>query len=260
MRDHRKASRYQLGITGMLQSTAGGVGTSVVVRLISTLGCAIEGAGGLSVGKKCELYIDWQGVQIGVAGKVVSKDAEGRMGLKFLSVDKETRKRLSDLCDALRVQALAPSRPEVVTTGRLIPDSETEPQLVSPEQPPFPAPSPPARPARERRKVPRYISELPARLLDPATGAGSNVTLVTLSILGGCLEGPELPEAGQQCEVDAEWQGKPLRMPGHIVWRSEGKQVGVKFATLDEETERLLRQVCANLRLQPLAPLPPGPD
>ncbi len=260
MRDHRKAPRYQLGITGMLRSTRGGVGTRVVVRVISTLGCAIEGAGDLSIDKKCELYIDWQGVQIGVLGKTVSRDAEGRMGLKFLSVDKETKTRLSDLCDALRRQSLAPPRPEEVATGPLVPDSETEPQLLSPEQPPSPAPSPSPRPARERRRVPRYISELPARLLDSATGAGSNVTLVTLSILGACLEGPELPEAGRQCEVDTEWQGKPLLMPGHIVWRSEGKQVGVKFATLDEETERLLRHVCANLRLQPLAPLPREPD
>jgi hypothetical protein len=130
----------------------------------------------------------------------------------------------------------------------------TEPQLVSIEAPPF------AAPERARRRLPRYISHLPARVTDPATGASCSVTLVTLSVMGCCLEGPELPEAGQKCEVNTEWQGKPLRMQGDIVWKHEGKQVGVKFATLDEETEKLLRQVCANLRLQPLAPPPLGPN
>jgi hypothetical protein len=37
-------------------------------------------------------------------------------------------------------------------------------------------------------------------------------------------------------------------------------KAGVKFGTLDEEAEKLLRRVCANLRLLPLAPLPPEPD
>ncbi len=244
----------------MLHTSRGGVGTKVVVRVISTQGCAIEGTGGLSIGKKCELYIDWQGVHIGVVGKVVSREAEGRMGLKFLSVDKDTRKRLSDLCDVLRVRSLAPPRPEEVARGLFVPDSETEPQLVSPEQLPSRVPSPSPRSARERRQVPRYTSELPARVPDPASGATRSVTLVTLSILGGCLEGPELPPAGQQCEVNTEWDGRPLRLPAEVVWMQEGKQVGVKFATLDEDAQRLLRHVCANLRLQPLARPPPEPD
>ncbi len=255
MRDHRKAARYQLGITGLLHSTRGGVGAKVVIRVISTQGCAIEGAGGLRINEKCELYVDWQGVQIGVVGKVVSRDAEGRMGLKFLYLEKDTKMRLNDLCSALRTQSLAPPRPETKATELLVPDSEAEPQLVSTERPPSPAPSLSPRLVRGRRRVPRYISELPARLTDPGTGATWSATLVTLSMLGGCLEGPELPPPGQQCDLESEWQGKPLRMRGHVVWRSEGKRVGVKFVSLDDEAEGLLRQVCANLRLQLLARL-----
>jgi hypothetical protein len=56
----------------------------VVIRVISTQGCAIKGAGGLRIKEKCELYVEWQGVQIGVVGEVVSRDAEGGLGLKFL--------------------------------------------------------------------------------------------------------------------------------------------------------------------------------
>jgi c-di-GMP-binding flagellar brake protein YcgR len=44
-----------------------------------------------------------------------------------------------------------------------------------------------------------------------------------------------------------------------VVWRGEDR-VGFEFAPLDAEAQRLLRQICANLRLQPLAPLPPEPS
>ena len=97
-----------------------------------------------------------------------------------------------------------------------------------------------------------------ARLANPATGATSSVTLVTLSVLGGCLEGPGLPEAGQKCELNTEWKGKRLLIQGDVVWKGK-ERVGVKFASLDEGAEKLLREICANLTLQPLAPLPPEP-
>jgi PilZ domain len=155
----------------MLHSTRGGVGTKVVIRVISSQGCAIEGAGGLRVNEKYELYVEWQGVQIGVVGKVVSRDAEGRMGLKFLYLDKDTKTRLNDLCDTLRVQSLAPPRPEAKTTELFVPDSEAEPQLVSTERPTFPAPSMSPSLVHGRRRVPRYVSELPTRITDSSTGA-----------------------------------------------------------------------------------------
>jgi len=235
------------------------VGTSVVVRVISTQGCAIEGAEGLGVGKKCELYIDWRGAKMGVEGQVISKDAEGRAGLKFLSVDKDIQKRLSDLCDTLRIESL--SSPLEREMDKSLADSATARQPTRTAAPPSTAPSPPPRPApkRERRRVPRYVSDLRARLSDPATGATTRVAVVTLSVLGGCLEGSGLPPAGQKCEVNTEWEGKPLRLEGDVVWKSQDRQVGIKFASLDGETEKLLRQICANLRLQPMAPLPPEP-
>jgi hypothetical protein len=99
---------------------------------------------------------------------------------------------------------------------------------------------------------------LPARLSNLDTGATSSVTLVGLSVLGGCLEGPQLPEAGQKCELDTEWEGKSLLVQGDIVWTGRG-QAGLKFVSLDEAGQRLLREICANLRLQPMAPMPPGP-
>lgn len=261
MRERRKVPRYPFGMTGTFHPPGEGVGTRVVVRVVSTKGCAIEGADGPGVGKKCELYIDWRGAQIGVEGQVVSKDMEGRIGLKFLSVDKDIQMRLSDLCNTLRTQSVSASLAAKVDTDRSLSDSATARQ----SRPSGRAATPPPRsagPARahERRRVPRYVSELRARISDPATGASSNVTLVTLSVLGGCFEGPGLPAAGQKCEVNTEWEGRPLRMQGTVVWSSKERRLGVKFASLDEGAEKLLRQICANLRLQPMAPLPPEPE
>jgi hypothetical protein len=100
---------------------------------------------------------------------------------------------------------------------------------------------------------------LPARLSTLATGASWNATLVTLSILGGCVEGSGLPTPGQQCELVAEWEGKTLRAEAKVIWKGK-EQIGFVFTSLGSEVEQLLRQICANLRLQPLAPLPPDPS
>jgi len=234
------------------------VGTNVVVREISTRGCALEHVEGPSVGKRCELYVDWHGAQLGFEVQVMWKDAQGRMGLKFVSVDRDTQKRLSELCATLRTQPLSAPPPKETETGRPLPESAPP---APPAVPLAAAPSPPPRPARERerRRVPRYVSELRARLSNLDTGATSSVTLVSLSVLGGCLEGPQLPEPGQKCELDTEWEGKCLLVQGDVVWKGR-ERAGLKFVSLDEAAQKLLREICANLRLQPMAPMPPGPS
>lgn len=241
----------------MLHPAGEMVGTKVVVQVISTLGCALEGAEVPGLGEKCELYIDWHGAAMGVEGLVVSRDAQGRAGVKFLSLDKDIRKRLNDLCNTLRIASL--SSPLERETDKSLAESLTARQPVPAPTAPLPqaaAAEPAAK--RERRRVPRYVSDLRARLLDPATGTTLRVKLITLSVLGGCVEGTGLPAAGLRWELETEWEGKPLRLHGDIVWNNKQKCVGLKFAPLDADTERVLRQVCANLRLQPMAP-PPAP-
>jgi hypothetical protein len=257
MRERREVTRYRFGLGGRLHQAGEGAGTNVVVRDIGTLGCALEHAEGMTVGKRYELYIDWQGTTLGFEAQVVWKDAEGRGGLKFVSVDKDTQKRLGELCAALRAQMSSARQLKEAETGRFLPDSATTAPPASPLAA-APSPAPRLAPQRERRQVPRYISELRARVSNLATGATSRVALVTLSVLGGCLEGPQLPEAGQKCELDTEWESKRLLVQGDVVWKVR-EQAGVKFASLPEAAEKLLRQICASLRLQPLAPLPPGP-
>jgi hypothetical protein len=191
-------------------------------------------------------------MQIGVQAQAVQRSAETRIGLMFRSVDKESQRRLSDLCAALRIQ-----KQEEANAARSVRQSATVRQPAPATAIPETMPSPP-KPARTtgRRRVPRYISELPVHLSTHATGQTSNVSLVTLSVLGGCLKGPGLPEVGEKCELNAEWQGKPLRIQGEIVWRNNKEEAGVNFASLDKAAEKLLRQICANLRLEPLGPPP----
>jgi hypothetical protein len=260
MRERRKVTRYDFGITGLLYPAGGRVGRNVVIQDISTLGCALEIGEGPSLGQKCLLYIDWQGTQLWIEGQAVRKYGQGKTGLKFLPPDKDTQKQLNDLCAALRIQSRSTPLPKRIETAQPVQHSaralQPTPAAVSPSS----ASSPPTRrpgltPEKARRRVPRYISQLPAQLLDPVTGATSNVALVTLSVLGACLEGPGLPAAGEQCEVHASWEGELLHVQCNVVWRSQDDRAGVKFGSLDAGTEKLLRRICADSRLEPLRPL-----
>jgi PilZ domain len=247
MRERRKAPRSELGMEGMIYPPGGGVGSKAIVHAINPQGCSVECENAPAVGKRCELYFDSDRGQIGVEAQAVSKDAQGRIGLKFTAVDKDASKRLNELCGALQLQPASPG-------------GQRSSQSAAPAPvPPKPAVDPAVSKGRERRRVPRYISELRASVSNVSAEAISEVALITLSVLGCCLEGQSLPEPSLNCEVMADWEGRTLRLPGEVVWR-KNKQIGVKFESLGEETERMLRQVCANMRLQPLAPLPAEPE
>jgi len=256
MRERRKAPRYAFGLTGQLHRPGERVGTKVMVRIISSNGCAIEGASDHAVGKKCEVYFDWNNLYIGVEAEVVSRDPTGRIGLSFLSLDREMQGRLKEICDALRERAMSVGVSKQQNPAVTLADSATTAEKkTAPARPSGVAPKPPSK--SERRKVPRYVSELEVHLSSPAKGASSDVTLITLSVLGGCLKGSALPEAGQPCELTTEWEGRQLKLQGNVVWKSKEDQVGITFELTDKDAEKLLRQICSNLRIQPMAALPP---
>ena len=258
MAERRNVPRYDLGMKGLLHPEGGGVGTSVVVGVISMQGCSLESGQDLEVGRKCELYLDWQGTELGFEAQVVEQEADGTLGLRFLSVDRESQQRLSELCNALRLRPPTAATPEIDHAPLPLPETAAPPPggpvVISLSLPAGNAASPAA--LRERRRVPHYISELRAHLTNVTTGEGSNVRLITLSILGCCLTGSEAPEAGQPCDLNTEWNGKPLLLPAQVIWKSLEGRVGVKFSSLDPPTEQLLREICSNLRMQPPSPLP----
>lgn len=229
-----------------------------MVQVISTVGCAVEGAPYQAVGKECELYFDWSGLQVGVVAEVVSRDSTGRLGVKFQSLDREMQGRLKDICDALRERALAigsTRQREAVTAADSV---TTAGKAAKPAAAPAKTAAKPEA-KRERRKVPRYVSDISARVANPSTGTDTEVTLIVLSVLGCCLEGSALPEKGQQGELTAEWEGRWLKIRGDVVWNSQGKKIGLKFGEIDKDAEKTLRQICSNLRIQPMGELPPEP-
>jgi hypothetical protein len=221
---------------------------NVTIREIGTQGCELDPVRGPQVGSKCELYFDWRGIQLGFVAVVVGKDAEGRLDLMFLSVDRENQKRLKELCATLRTPSISlPKGPEV---ARPIPKSAEAQVAASPTvSTGAPASFPPSAAELKRRQLPRYVGALPAYFLNPATGAASGGFLVNLSIAGGRLEGRGLPEPGHQCEFQTEWQDERVVLRGDVVWKHE-ERVGVKFSPHDEGTENLLRRICSNLSLE----------
>lgn len=251
----RKFPRFAFGQAATLQASGGKLTANVTILEISARGCEVEHTAGLNIGKKCELYFDWQRTYIGLEAQAVwNKQAQGRSGLLFRNVDHETQRRLNTLCSALSKQKASKGRDEAEASAPAAPAEKP-----SEEHPAFPvaaAPSPP-RPRiseRSRRGLPRYASNLPGRLLNLASGDSIDVVVVEISISGGRLQGAALPETGQLCELHTETSsGGKLIVQGEVVWKAE-RDVGLKFLSPDEETVKELREICRGLRLLPPPP------
>jgi hypothetical protein len=249
---HRKATRYRLGLKGVFHHAGESVGANVTIRDISTHGCELEHAQGSSRAENCELYFDWQGAHVGLEAEVVWKDPRGHAGLRFLRVDKHSQRLLNELCSSLSRQppprpqqkeAHAPQLTADPTHGLGVARAQT-PVATPPSQRPQPASE------RSRRLVPRYVSELRGHLSVPGTDATIGVTVVSLSVSGASLQGSPLPNVGQACELQTDWNGRPILLPCKVVWKTKD-EAGLSFATVEEETGKLLRRTLANLRLQP---------
>lgn len=255
MTERRRITRYQFRVMGTLHPVGGRVGANVIVRDISTLGCALERSPGLSIGENCELYFDWQGRSLGLPAQVVWKDAQGRMGLKFLAPDRDSQGRLRELCAALRSQPVVVPLPKAADPYQAAPVSGPVERAAGSGVQPGAASLLPFKPGpnRNHRHLPRYVCELRGLLSIPATGGSVKVTVVDLSISGGRVEGAGLPAAGQTCGLEVEWEGRHLALQIKIAWK-EKDQAGVEFSSLDDAAEKLLKQICANSRLLPPAP------
>ncbi len=251
----RGVPRLKFGLTATLHKPRKRVGTNVTIRDIGTAGCRLEHADAASVGKTCELYFDWQGTYVGLEAQVVWKDAKGQAGLKFVKVDDHSQRCLRELCASLRLQVRAAGRMGEADAAGSLPDSMEGQGAAHSMVPPRAAtePAPRTVPERRHRKLPRYVCELRGHILNLATGATTEVSLVDLSIAGARLEGKGLPDAGQTCQLHAEWEGRQLVVGGEVVWKS-GEEVGMEFSSLDEETAKLVRRICTNLNLVPPVP------
>ncbi len=251
----RKVPRHAFSVNANLHQ-ARGTSATVVVRDISTLGCQVERAQVPKIGKRCELYFEWQGRTVGVEAQVVWGDDNGRVGLMYQKVDEHSQKCLQELCITLEMQRMVGRRATDAATASALPG---EAKFQWAEHPLFPAVAHSAAPKRRadpesvRRKLPRYISELRGDLLDTETGRSAEVFLVDLSISGARLEGTGLPDSGRICQLRTEWEGVRILLPCKVAWKTK-KQAGMKFTPLDDETAIRLREICAGSLIAP-----PGP-
>jgi hypothetical protein len=112
----------------------------------------------------------------------------------------------------------------------------------------------------ERRQVPRYIADISAVLTRHDTGAESEVAVEVLSVQGCCVKGAGIPEAGRKCRVAIRWQGQEIRAEAQVAWKNTKGLAGLRFLNMDQASSETLRELCATLRLQPLAPISTDED
>jgi hypothetical protein len=110
--------------------------------------------------------------------------------------------------------------------------------------------------ATKRRRVARYSAHLKARLSLPAEGSSYEVIVEDLAALGCLLEHAPWLQVRQQCELTVEWEGREFRSPAVVIWKNEQGQTGLEFTSNDPDSQALLREICAGLRLKPLVRLP----
>lgn len=103
----------------------------------------------------------------------------------------------------------------------------------------------------QRRNVPRYLYGGEGELSHPPAGNPAEVTVVSIS-LGGCrLQGPKIPPTGETCGIKIEWRGREFEAVGQVCWKGKNNTAGLKFNPLPDHSLETLRELCANLRLEP---------
>jgi hypothetical protein len=107
----------------------------------------------------------------------------------------------------------------------------------------------------ERRQVPRYLAEVSAVVYPAGSTAGTNLTVVVLSVQGCCVQGAGVPEVGKKCQLTLDWQGDKIRTEALVVWKGLKGQAGLRFSSMDQQSSETLRALLATLILQPLNPL-----
>jgi hypothetical protein len=107
----------------------------------------------------------------------------------------------------------------------------------------------------KRRRVARYSAHLKASLSLPAEGTTFEVIVEDLAALGCLLEYAPWLKVRQKCELALGWEGREFRTPAVVIWKNEQGQAGLEFGSNDLDSQALLREICAELRVKPLVRL-----
>ncbi len=112
----------------------------------------------------------------------------------------------------------------------------------------------------DRRQVPRYHFNGEAELVFSPEGPTLKIALNTLSVQGCRGECKESPVSNRKCEIHLHWEGKEFQAEAEIKWKNAKGEIGLKFDSLDEAHLKMLRNLCSELQVQPLAAVPQDPD
>jgi hypothetical protein len=93
-------------------------------------------------------------------------------------------------------------------------------------------------------------------LSHPPAGRGAEVIVISIG-LGGCrLQGPKIPQQGETCGIKIDWRGREFEALGQVAWKGKDNTAGLKFTSVTDHSLETLRELCANLRLEPPAGTP----
>jgi hypothetical protein len=107
----------------------------------------------------------------------------------------------------------------------------------------------------KQRRVARYSAHLKASLSLPAEGTTVEVIVEDLAALGCLLEYAPWLQVRQQCELFLDWEGREFRTPAVVIWKNEQGQAGLEFSSNNPDSQALLREILAELRVKPLVRL-----
>lgn len=113
--------------------------------------------------------------------------------------------------------------------------------------------------ANERRRVPRYTAHLKASLVSGEKSTAIPVVVEDLCVLGCLLEYAPSLQVHQECVLTLDWSGREFRTPATVAWNNRQGQAGLAFHDADAPSQDLLRKICAELRMKPLAPMTGDP-
>jgi len=104
MHERRRFKRYLFGVPAKLSGPETPAPLHLIVVNIGLNGCSVEGAGGLKVGQKCRLEVEWRSQQMVLDALVVWQDERGFTGFVFSAVEPKSLDQLRELCSTLKVQ------------------------------------------------------------------------------------------------------------------------------------------------------------
>ncbi len=105
-----------------------------------------------------------------------------------------------------------------------------------------------------RTPTPRYLTKVPARLLQAGGSIATEILVLNISTQGCRVKEVGPLAVGEVYELAIRWRGKAFRRDVKLRWKNRNGEAGLEFLSMDEAGLTFLRELFATLRLEPLRP------